>query len=284
MPALRQGQVVVSHTAYQLVYSEEHEQAVWVAYELTDPETRGPEERASGFYEDPAVSTGSATDADYAGSGFDRGHLAPAGDMTWSPKAMVESFYYSNMSPQQPSFNRGIWKKLETMVRAWGQQYESVFVVTGPVLEAGTPVIGPNKVSVPSYYYKVVFRQSGTDCKTIGFLMPNASSSEPILSFSVTIDEIERRTGIDFFYALPDELENRLESGFEPAAWNWTATLSAESSAADPKHHIEQHSVAPSAQEEHSGTSVQCAGTTKAGNRCQNRTTSPTGRCHLHQQ
>ena len=134
-PAIRSGDQIIRHFAYTLCYDEPHEQARWVAYELTLAETNGPEERASGFFEDPAVTTGSATDTDYAGSGYDRGHLAPAGDMTWSDRAMHESFYYSNMSPQVPSFNRGIWKKLETLVRAWAQVYDGILIATGPVLE-----------------------------------------------------------------------------------------------------------------------------------------------------
>lgn len=272
-PALHHGQAVVRHAAYALVYSEEHEQARWVAYELTEAETHGPEERASGFYEDPAVSTGSATDADYAGSGYDRGHLAPAGDMTWSAAAMTESFYYSNMSPQQPSFNRGIWKKLETLTRAWGQEYSTVFIVTGPLLEASLPVIGPNKVSVPAAYYKIVLRHTGIDWQVIGFLMPNAASSEPLSSFVRTVDEIENRTGLDFFPALPDALEGSLESGIHSDRWNWSATLSGHTESIETDR----------SDDDHSGVSAQCSGTTKAGTRCRNRTTSPTGRCHLHQ-
>ena len=272
-PALGHGQAVVRHAAYALVYSEEHEQARWVAYELTEAETHGPEERSSGFYEDPDVPTGSATDADYAGSGFDRGHLAPAGDMTWSSTAMTESFYYSNMSPQQPSFNRGIWKKLETLARAWGQTYGAVFIITGPVLEAGLPVIGPNKVSVPAAYYKIILRYNGNDWHAIAFLLPNAASSDPLTTFVRPVDEIEKRTGLDFFPALPDDLENGLEAAVDQAKWDWTASW---------MNRTESMEARP-AKENHSGESVQCSGITKAGSRCHNRTNSPSGRCHLHQ-
>jgi hypothetical protein len=110
---------IISHTAYLLSYNEEHEQANWVAYMLTSSKLGSGLERSNRFLEDPLVASGTATNADYAKSGYDRGHLAPAADMSWSMQVMQESFYYSNMSPQLPGFNRGIWKKLEEKVRDW---------------------------------------------------------------------------------------------------------------------------------------------------------------------
>jgi len=111
---------IVEHSAYSLGYNEDHDQATWVAYTLTGAQaTSKLYERTDIFRDDPAVVTGSATLADYKGSGYDRGHLAPARDMTWSRTAMSESFYMSNMSPQIPGFNRGIWKQLESQVRQY---------------------------------------------------------------------------------------------------------------------------------------------------------------------
>ena len=106
IPATENEKSIVHHTAYSLLYSEEHEQAIWIAYELTSEETNKKFDRSDKFIVDPAIKTGSATTADYTGSGYDRGHLAPAADMSWSNQTMQESFYYSNMSPQDPSFNR----------------------------------------------------------------------------------------------------------------------------------------------------------------------------------
>lgn len=275
LPAVRPGDQVIRHYAYTLCYSEAHEQARWVAYALTAAETQGPEERASGFYEDPAVRTGSATNADYAGSGYDRGHLAPAGDMTWSETAMKESFYYSNMSPQVPSFNRGIWKKLESLVRAWAQEYDGVYIVTGPVLNAGLPSIGPENVSIPDHYYKVILDGRGTGWKAIGFLMANAASSAPLSAFAVPVDEIELRTGIDFFPALPDDAEKAVESSLQLSDWDWKSSVST----------IHSHVAAndPGDDRPKVTGSVQCSGITKKGLRCRNRTLHPSGRCHLHQ-
>lgn len=210
-PAVASDQKVISHEGYSLVYAEAHEQAIWVAYELTAEETTNDVERGNHFIEDPEISTGSATNADYAKSGYDRGHLAPAADMGWSTTAMEESFYFSNMSPQEPGFNRGICKKLETQVREWARQHESIYVVTGPVLSSGLPTIGPNKVSVPNYYYKVILDGQGSGMHGIGFILPNASSQQPLSSFAVSIDSVEKVTGLDFFPSLPSEIIVPLE-------------------------------------------------------------------------
>ncbi len=119
---------IVDHKYYSLCYSEEHEQAAWVSYNLTINEVYGDITRTNNFREDPYIREGSATLDDYRGSGFDRGHLAPAADMAFSTIAMSESFYLSNMSPQAPSFNRGIWKKLESYVRKLAFTYGSNFI------------------------------------------------------------------------------------------------------------------------------------------------------------
>ena len=147
LPKQKGQDAVVQHAGYTLCYNETHEQANWVAYELTATETVSIYERTDKFIEDPEIKTGSATAQDYAGYGYDRGHLAPAADMGWSAQSMVESFYYSNMSPQDPSFNRGIWKKCEELVRNWAVDFDKIYVATGPILTAGLSTIGSNKVS-----------------------------------------------------------------------------------------------------------------------------------------
>jgi endonuclease G len=157
IPAVKSTDEIVTHTAYILSYNEDHEQANWVAYVLTANETNSASnERTNRFFPDPLVKTKSASTVDYEGSGYDRGHLAPAEDMAWSSTTMKESFYYSNMSPQVPAFNRGVWKRLEELVRYWSTVYDSIYIVTGPVLTNNLPTIGPDKVSVPEYYYKAI--------------------------------------------------------------------------------------------------------------------------------
>jgi endonuclease G len=200
---------VVQRTAYTFAYNEAHEQANWVAYILTKSQLGSGVERSNRFMEDPLVSTQTATNADYAKSGYDRGHLAPAADMSWSLQVMQESFYYSNMSPQLPGFNRGIWKKLEEQVRDWALLYDTLYVVTGPILEPGLPTIGANQVSIPKAYYKALIapRQQ----KGIAFIMPNAKSDAPVLNFSITIDALEGIIKRDLFFQLPDHLEVKME-------------------------------------------------------------------------
>ena len=124
IPAHTTEDVVIKHEGYIFCYSERYEQSRWVAYQLTRQEVSGKAVRSGSFIEDPLVFTGTANKSDYIGSGYDRGHLAPAGDMRWSKKVMRESFLFSNMSPQHPSFNRGIWKKLENNVRRWARSQE----------------------------------------------------------------------------------------------------------------------------------------------------------------
>ena len=212
LPAYTSQDDILKHTAYTMKYNEPYEQAEWVAYKLIAERVKSVVKRTSDFRPDPMVKTGSAEPSDYKNSGYDRGHLAPAGDMAWSVTAMSESFYMSNMSPQVPSFNRGIWKRLEDQVRDWAIENEEIYVVTGPILEDNLPTIGKNKVAVPNYFYKVILDYKEPELKGIGFVLPNQSSNHPLESYAVTIDSVEILTGIDFFPALPDSLENVIES------------------------------------------------------------------------
>ena len=220
IPMLRDGDVLVLHTGFSLVYNETHEQADWVAYELTRDEVYGIYDRADNFRADPSISTGSASLADYRNSGYDRGHLIPAADLKWSTEALSDSFYLSNMSPQQPEFNRGIWSKLEAVVRQFAATEGSVHVVTGPVLADGPyERIGDNGVSIPKFYFKVVLDYQEPILKAIGFILPNAGSNQPLSSFATSVDRVEHITGLDFFPQLPDDLERQLEARFDIDAW-----------------------------------------------------------------
>jgi len=211
LPKPKENEQIIKHFAYTLSYNEFYEQANWVAYELTDIETISHFERTNKFIVDDLVKTGSATNDDYKKSGYDRGHLAPAGDMSWSEQAMKESFYYSNMSPQNPSFNRGIWKKAEELIREWAVENKSLYIITGPILTKDLPTIGPNKVSIPNFYYKAILDYSEPEFKSIAFLIPNKASKELLQNFTVSIDSLEHLTGYDFYYQLPDSIENKLE-------------------------------------------------------------------------
>lgn len=264
LPEITSKDAIVKHFAYTLSYSEPYEQAKWVAYELTKEHTLKAFERANKFITDPLVKTGSATDTDYKGSGYDRGHLAPAGDMSWSAQAMRESFYYSNMSPQEPSFNRGIWKKLEELVRTWANENQTIYITTGPILKTGLAKIGINGVSVPKYYYKVILDYKEPSIKGIGFILPNSGTSMPLSSYAVSIDSVEKVTGINFFASLPDDEENVIESSISTELWSWKTSISTHKKTG-------------------TSLSVQCNGITKVGSRCRKRTLNTNGFCYLHQ-
>lgn len=214
--------VVIDHHYYSLSYSEEHEQAEWVAYELHRDNLRGERvPRSNNFRDDPKVRSGSSTRYDFGHPDYDRGHLAPAADMSFNSTAMSESFYMSNMSPQRSSFNQGIWRELEENTRKWAKIFKRLYIVTGPVLTA--PIItkiGNSKVSVPSAYYKVLLDLDDPEKKAIGFIMPNARSEKRIKDYAVSVDEVEELTGIDFFGELLDpDLEAELEANFDVTLW-----------------------------------------------------------------
>ena len=213
---------IVDREGYALGYSEYHEQASWVIYRMTYEEaTAKVANREDNFREDPQIPSGSATLADYKKSGKDRGHLAPAADMSFSIKTMDESFYMSNMSPQEPDFNRGIWKDLEAQVRSFAITEKDIYVVTGPILpQTKTITIGPNKVTVPDRYYKVVWSRTPPG-KMIGFILPNSGSTKSLQSFAVTVDKVEAETGLDFFSEIPQPQQEQLESTLTVDAWKW---------------------------------------------------------------
>ncbi|MDF3027095.1 MAG: non-specific endonuclease [Fluviicola sp.] len=271
IPKTGSNELVITHAAYSFVYNETHEQAQWVAYELTKKETNNLFERTDKFLLDPEVKTGTACDKDYLGSGYDRGHLAPAADMGWSEITVAESFYYSNMSPQEPSFNRGIWKKTEELVREWAIENNSIYIVTGPLLSKGLKTIGKNKVSVPKYYYKVVLDYSDPGVKGIGFIMPNTASKNDPRTFAVSIDSIEKLSGIDFYPGLPDDQETVIEKTLCIDCWTWNSSKSS----------VETEKHEPAVKEERS-TAVQCSGKTQAKKRCKHKTKSPNGLCSQH--
>lgn len=210
---------IIQHTGFTLSYNSQWKVANWVGYELTRGETGGKEKRTNKFVVDPKVKGATATDNDYRGSGYDRGHLAPAADMAWSNTAMKESFYFSNMTPQAPNLNRGIWKSLEDKTRKWAERDSAIIVICGPVMNDTRKTIGKNKVLVPTQFYKVILSPYGKNPKAIGFLFNNEGSLQTLETFAVSIDSIESLTGIDFFYQLPDSLESRLEGSVQLNQW-----------------------------------------------------------------
>lgn len=218
LPVGKNDDEIVRHTAIILSYQEAYEQPSWVLHLLKKEADAGSEERSNQFVEDPLVSTGSAVTQDYARTGYDRGHLCPAGDFKYDKALSDETFYMSNMSPQEPDFNRGIWKETEDQIRKWAKVKGDLVILTGPVLTKNLSFIGKkNKVAVPKYYYKIVYDPRKK--QAIAFLMPNQGSEQPKESFVVSIDKIEKTTGIDFFPKLPDSVEEQIEAEVAPEKW-----------------------------------------------------------------
>ena len=218
----RQEQVI-KHEGYTVSYNSEYRIANWVAYELTATEAKSKKtERSNKFVSDPQVKGATAMNEDYTRSGYDRGHLAPAGDMKWSAKAMRESFYLSNICPQKPKLNRGIWKDLEEQCRLWALDNGSLLIVTGPVITGDMKRLGKNKVAIPKSFYKVLCYYTEKGYKGIGFLFENRDYKDNSLkSMVIPIDSVEKVTGIDFFPSIPDEQEKEMEATVDWSRWSF---------------------------------------------------------------
>lgn len=212
-------QQIIRHTGYTVSYNKDTKLPNWVSYELTRAETKGKEKRSNRFIADPLVKGAIATNADYTRSGYDKGHMAPAADMKWSPVAMNESFYFSNMCPQHPQLNRRGWKKLEDKIRDWAVADSAIIIICGPVIKKQPKTIGKNKVVVPQQFFKVILSPFVKPMRAIGFLFDNEQSVDPLSAYVVTVDSIERLTNMDFFSLLPDEIENKIEAEANYFQW-----------------------------------------------------------------
>ena len=219
----KQKEQVIKHEGYTVSYNSEYRIANWVAYELTATEAKSKKtERSNKFVPDPQVKGSTAMNEDYTRSGYDRGHLAPAGDMKWSAKAMRESFYLSNICPQKPKLNRGIWKDLEEQCRLWALDNGSLLIVTGPVITGDMKRLGKNRVAIPKAFYKVLCYHTEKGYKGIGFLFENRDYKDNSLKpMAIPIDSVEKATGIDFFPSIPDDQENEMEAAVDWSRWSF---------------------------------------------------------------
>ena len=229
IPAIPEGcGSVYEYNGFTLKYREELKISEWVAYELTAEEvSQISARRSSRFYADRTIAEQSAEPDDYKGSGYDRGHLAPAADMRFSADAMRDCFYMTNIAPQTPALNRGPWADLEKEARRWALRDEALLIVTGPVfINESYATIGENEVAVPHFFFKVILDAVPPEKKGIAFLMPNSSiyrdgdaAAGGFCAYAVPIDLIEELTGIDFFPWLPEE-EHWLEEAADVLLWD----------------------------------------------------------------
>jgi endonuclease G, mitochondrial len=214
---------MVAHERYLLSYNEQHEVSNWALANLNPNMMRNCANRSNSFRPDPSISTGSATLADYDHSGYDRGHLVPAGDMKVTKRAMSESFYLSNMTPQTAHFNRGQWQTLEVLLRAWVMKGTNTTIITGPVLNNSLPKIGPSKVSVPKFHFKVIYQERGAQKFMMAFLMEDTTPYADLNAYALSVDEIEEMVGWDFFSELDDDIEEDLERDVRLENWDFKA-------------------------------------------------------------
>ncbi|MDY2930570.1 MAG: DNA/RNA non-specific endonuclease [Muribaculaceae bacterium] len=210
--------VVCHYSGFTSYFNPETHIPNCVAYEIIESETTGDEPRKKSFEADHTID-GCAESSDYRNSGYDRGHMAPAADMKWSKVAMEESFLMTNICPQVKSLNSGIWHRLEQRVREWAARDSSIIVVCGPIFTPGKPVeqIGEIGVAVPHRFFKALYapgRNIG-----IAFIFDNDKVKGELRKYAVTIDSVERETGLDLFYNLPDDIENEVENQCNYKLW-----------------------------------------------------------------
>ena len=224
LPAPLEGrdEHILHHKGYVVSYNSVWKIPNWVAWELTARETKPKMNREDSFCEDPDFDGPQATLADYRRSGYSRGHMAPAADMRWDREAMEECFYLTNMCPQKSDFNAGNWGKLERQCREWAQRDSAIWIVCGPIVGKSPKRIGEGRVVVPDAFYKVVLVPYAKTPRAIGFIFPHRNKKGARTSeFMMSVDEVERRTGIDFFASLPDELERKVEAQNPAGRWRF---------------------------------------------------------------
>lgn len=221
LPALSSNDVILQYTAFTVNYNSARRIPNWVAYELTASETDGESTRQGTFTMDKSYSGAQAMREDYSNSGWDKGHMAPAADMKWSPDAMHESFYLTNVCPQNPDLNRKDWQMLERKCREWANKWEKVHIVCGPIIKDGKyGTIGERKVVIPDAFFKVVLAYDGRNYRSIGFVMDNDSARHSMKKSSFSVNSVEEITGYNFFHLLDDSIEEDVEAQNDPGAWD----------------------------------------------------------------
>ncbi len=213
------NEYVLDYSGFILEFDTSARNATWVCYMLCKTQLGDGVERSSNFRMESRLGTLSPRDADYRNSGYDRGHLAPAADMSFSSQSMYDSFFLTNISPQSPSFNRGIWKQLEEQIRDFAIEKDTIWVVTGPVLKGDLPKMGNTNISIPELFYKVIYKPNNAGGEGIAFLLRNEAGSNSLISYAVSIDSVEALTNINFFPLLDKEKERKIESSFNINYW-----------------------------------------------------------------
>lgn len=203
---------IINYPGFNISFSRIMHQPYYAAWELTRSETMGKLPRYTQFHQDKKVR-GCPTAADYKNSGFQRGHMAPAGDFKWDVQAMKATFYLTNICPQKAELNTGAWNRLEQKCRDWAQRDSALIIICGPILtDRMTQTIGKSKIPVPQRFFKVILAPYTNPPRAIGFIMNNGKVEGGLQKAACSVDQVERITGYDFFTALPDNIEKQVEA------------------------------------------------------------------------
>lgn len=221
LPAVYDDDIILTHKGFVISYNADARIPEWVAYELTADETGGEADRdESVFMMDPTYNRTQAMREDYYDSGWTRGHMACAGDFQWDDEAMDETFYLTNICPQDRELNKGDWNYLEKQVRRWARDYGHVWVVTGPIIGGNRyGTIGDRDVTVPDSFFKAILTEKNGKYRSIAFVMDNDDKRYWLDDCAVTVNGLEAMTGQDFFPLLPDSIEEEVESQLRLQDW-----------------------------------------------------------------
>ena len=208
------------YRGFRLSFNADNHTPNWVAWELLRSETYGDVARNNNFWQDEDMKGCPVTD-DYKHSGYDRGHMCPAADQKWDPQAMEDCFALTNMAPQAHTLNDGAWKTLENKERNWADRDSAIVIVAGPIYQEGDRErIGKIGVRVPGAFFKVIIAPYLDSPRGIAFVYPNTTAPGNMQNYVMTIREVERLTGLDFFSALPDDVEEMIETKASFRDWN----------------------------------------------------------------
>ena len=211
---------IKEYEAFNLSFNSDNHTPNYVSWELLPHETDGAQSRHDKFWQDPEIN-GCPASSDYTRSGYDRGHMCPAADQKSSEKAKTDCFVMANICPQDLRLNAGAWATLEKRERQWAEEKDGLIIVAGPIYEESDCLrIGETNVRVPSAFFKAFLSHRGTDTEAVAFVYPNMPAHGQMRDYMMTIDELEKITGFDFFHALPDDIEDQTESTFNAKAWN----------------------------------------------------------------
>lgn len=211
---------VKEYIGFTVSFNKDNKTPNYVAWELLGTEASGDQQRTDNFWQDNDIE-GCPTTYDYTRSGYDRGHMCPAADQKWSYEAMNDCFVMANICPQLHELNAGAWQTLETKERQWAQRDSAIMIIAGPIYDTSdTKRIGDAKVRVPGAFFKVLLAPYVGEPRGIAFVYPNMTSPGNMQDYAMSIDELEKTLGYDFFPSLPDEIENKVESVFSFKEWN----------------------------------------------------------------